>query len=232
MQIQRLRYHGSYGIIGQVINVPVDANTMVQQLPRRLDDNYAFNVNIKKNLVHKSRYLSGFVRKSIVKAWLRFLVDQQLYKHYDITVDWTVFDADQETQHGEPECPIECLDAGTVPEFEVHLQDSTPCSGTKISVRISRRSARHADQHHLRRVRRGVVVSTHMLRRASPVQSWGASDSVHDGHERDPLQGSARSHTRPRSIYGGEDAAHSSSGRHLQRVPLRQTDGEHHPQDA
>ena len=51
MQIRRLRYDGSYGIIGQVINVPVDVDTMVQQLPRQLDDDQAFNVNIKKNMI-------------------------------------------------------------------------------------------------------------------------------------------------------------------------------------
>ncbi|GFU34277.1 uncharacterized protein TNCV_4347731 [Trichonephila clavipes] len=48
MQIRRLRYESNYGIVGQVINVPVDVNNMVQQLPRRIDDDFAFNVNIKK----------------------------------------------------------------------------------------------------------------------------------------------------------------------------------------
>ncbi|GFQ87911.1 uncharacterized protein TNCT_497461 [Trichonephila clavata] len=71
MQIHRLRYDGSYGIIGQVINVPVDEDTMVQQLPGQLDVDRAFNVNIKKNRIHKYSYLSGFVKKkSEVKPWL------------------------------------------------------------------------------------------------------------------------------------------------------------------
>jgi hypothetical protein len=38
MQIRRLRYDGAYGIIGQIINVPVDVDTMVHCLPRSLDD--------------------------------------------------------------------------------------------------------------------------------------------------------------------------------------------------
>ena len=54
MQIRRLRYEGNYGIVGQVINVPVDVNNMVQQLPRRVDDDFDFNVNIKKILIHLS----------------------------------------------------------------------------------------------------------------------------------------------------------------------------------
>lgn len=36
MHIRRLRFDGSYGIIGQVINEPVDVSAMVQQLLARL----------------------------------------------------------------------------------------------------------------------------------------------------------------------------------------------------
>lgn len=47
MQIRRLRFaSGSYGIIGQVINVPVDVDQMVCSLPRQLEDERAFNVSI------------------------------------------------------------------------------------------------------------------------------------------------------------------------------------------
>ena len=91
MQIRRLRHNGSYGIIGQVINIPVDFDSMARSLPRPLDDDYAFNVNLKRNLVHKSSYLSGYMKKSDVEPWLRFLCEQPLYKHYNITVDWSVF---------------------------------------------------------------------------------------------------------------------------------------------
>ncbi|GFT19400.1 helitron_like_N domain-containing protein [Trichonephila clavipes] len=66
MRIRRLRYDGSYGIIGQVINVLVDVGTMLQHLPRPLDDDQAFNVNIKKDMTHKSTYLSGVVKKSMM----------------------------------------------------------------------------------------------------------------------------------------------------------------------
>ena len=78
MTIRRLRYEGSYGILGQIINVPVDVASMVQCLPRALDDDYAFNVNLKKHIIHKSSYLSGYVKKSVVEAWLKYLVEQLL----------------------------------------------------------------------------------------------------------------------------------------------------------
>ncbi|KAK0158252.1 hypothetical protein PV328_009280 [Microctonus aethiopoides] len=87
MQIRRLRYvEGQYGITGQVINVPVDVNNMVQTLPRNLDDDYCINVHIKKRLMHKSSYLQGLVKKGVVKDWLNYLVATPLYKHYDIKI--------------------------------------------------------------------------------------------------------------------------------------------------
>lgn len=63
MSIRRLTRDGQYGIIGQVINVPVDVSTMVENVPRQLDDDYSFNVSIKKKMVHKSSYLRGYVKK-------------------------------------------------------------------------------------------------------------------------------------------------------------------------
>ncbi|GFR27759.1 helitron_like_N domain-containing protein [Trichonephila clavata] len=91
MQISRFRYNGRYSIIEQVLNVLVDVDTMVQQLPRQLDDDQVFNVNIKKNMMHKSMYLSGMVKKSELKAWLQFLLVQPLYKHCKIAVHWDSF---------------------------------------------------------------------------------------------------------------------------------------------
>ncbi|XP_062713846.1 uncharacterized protein LOC134290684 [Aedes albopictus] len=86
MQIRRLRQaQGSYTIIGQVINVPVDVDEMVRALPRELEDDYAFNVCIKKHLIHKSNYLSVFVKKSVVKAWLEYLVTTPLYRREGVS---------------------------------------------------------------------------------------------------------------------------------------------------
>lgn len=71
--------------MGQVINVPVDVDTMVKALPRQLDEDQTFNVILKKHLIHKSSYLSGFVKKSTVKFWLQFLVTTPLYRRNGIT---------------------------------------------------------------------------------------------------------------------------------------------------
>jgi hypothetical protein len=58
----RLRHQmGVCGIVGQVINVPVDVNNMVTTPPRQLDDDYSFNVHLKRNLIQKSTYLQGSI---------------------------------------------------------------------------------------------------------------------------------------------------------------------------
>lgn len=50
MQIRRLRHiHGQYGIFGQIINVPVSVNTMVNQLPRNIDDDIVFTCTLKRS---------------------------------------------------------------------------------------------------------------------------------------------------------------------------------------
>ena len=88
MQIRHLkRVGGSKAIVGQIINVPVDVNTMVQQLPRELDDDHAFNVHIKKHLLHSSVAYKGLVKKSTVKAWLTYLLQTTLYKAYCVTLN-------------------------------------------------------------------------------------------------------------------------------------------------
>ena len=93
MQIRRLRYvDGMYGIVGQVINVPVKVDNMVNVLPRTLEDDYAINVNIKRQIIHKSSYLSGTVRKSVLTPWLKYLVETPLYKRYNVTANLQLVD--------------------------------------------------------------------------------------------------------------------------------------------
>lgn len=54
---------GSYRIIGQIINVPIDLEQVVSCFPRDLDEDYAFNVSLKKNMLHKSGAFSGYEKK-------------------------------------------------------------------------------------------------------------------------------------------------------------------------
>jgi hypothetical protein len=95
MQIKRLRHQREgYGIMGQVINVLVDVNNMVTTLPKQLDDDYSFNVHLKRNLIHKRTYLQGCIKKATVKQWLEHLIKIPLYKHYNTEIDPTFLNVD------------------------------------------------------------------------------------------------------------------------------------------
>lgn len=49
MQIRRLHHvHGQYGIFEQIINVPVEVNTMVNKLPRNINNDHCIYVHIKR----------------------------------------------------------------------------------------------------------------------------------------------------------------------------------------
>lgn len=51
MQIRRLRRETSYGIIGQVISIPVDVDTTASSFPRSLMNDYVFNAKLKKRWI-------------------------------------------------------------------------------------------------------------------------------------------------------------------------------------
>lgn len=96
MQIRRLRHmNGQYGIFGQVINVPVDVNTMVNALPRSISDDHCINVHIKRKQIHKSSYLAGLINKATIKSWLQFLCATPLYIFHNIVIDHSFFDGRQ-----------------------------------------------------------------------------------------------------------------------------------------
>ncbi|XP_039970108.1 uncharacterized protein LOC120782016, partial [Bactrocera tryoni] len=98
MQIRRLRHvNGQYGIYGQIINVPVEVNTMVKQLPRNIEDDHCFYVHLKKKLIHKTSYVHGLINKSHIKEWLSYLVSTPLYIHYDIKIDESFFTGNERT---------------------------------------------------------------------------------------------------------------------------------------
>lgn len=97
MQIRRLRHvHGQYGIYGQIINVPIEVNTMVNQLPRNFNDDHCFYVHLKKKLVYKSSYVHGLINKKKIKEWLAYLIKTPLYIYYNITIGNTFLNNNNE----------------------------------------------------------------------------------------------------------------------------------------
>ena len=116
MQIRRLRHEGGYGIVGQIVNVPVDVDEMITCLPRKFSDDATINVNINKNLFHSSVYLGGYVNKGAVKTWFQNLVRQPLYKLYDIKTDFAELDSLPESKEDDY---MGDVDANGVPDSEL-----------------------------------------------------------------------------------------------------------------
>lgn len=98
MQIRRLRHvNGQCGIYGQIMNVPVEFNTMVKQLPRNIQDDHCFYVHLKKKLIHKTSYVQGLINKSHIKEWLSYLLSTPLYIDHDIKIDESFFTDNERT---------------------------------------------------------------------------------------------------------------------------------------
>ncbi|UYV67523.1 hypothetical protein LAZ67_5001110 [Cordylochernes scorpioides] len=122
MQVRRLRHDFSYGIIGQVINVPVNVQDMVKCLPRHLEEDDVINVNIKRNLAHRTNYISGYMSKRTVKEWLDVLQNSSLYRLYDIKIDLSRLQPALPSDEGlqdDPANRIEAISAEYTPESEV-----------------------------------------------------------------------------------------------------------------
>lgn len=60
---------------------------MVNKLPRDVSDHFAIDVHIKRQNIHRSSFLIGVVKKSVIKSWLSYLIPKPLFKHYKVTVD-------------------------------------------------------------------------------------------------------------------------------------------------
>lgn len=78
---------GQYGIVGPMVNVLMDVNTMVTSLPRNVDEDCCMNVHLKRRLLNKTPCVSGAVKKSEAYQWLAFLCKSTLCKYYNIKVN-------------------------------------------------------------------------------------------------------------------------------------------------
>ena len=129
---------GGYGIRGHVINLPIDVPTMVQSLPRCLDDECSFNVNLKRNVIHKSSYLRGYVKKTTVRKWLQFLEDKPSYRLARIEIDWDRLNGDTSAD-GFDEGVIEILNPDVATESEmIHAHQQTMLWNDNYSLIIAR----------------------------------------------------------------------------------------------
>ncbi|GFY21953.1 ATP-dependent DNA helicase [Trichonephila clavipes] len=76
---------------------PVSINTMVNLLPRNVDNDKCVNVHIKRRKIHRTSNLMSLVTKRTIKAWLQYLVATPLYILYDFSIDDSFFNLNQST---------------------------------------------------------------------------------------------------------------------------------------
>ncbi|XP_060561861.1 uncharacterized protein LOC132721554 [Ruditapes philippinarum] len=88
MQIRELPRGRQYSVKGNVVNVPVDIQPVVNELPRPFDENITVAVKLKKKLSYKSCVFSENVRPFHVLVALHWLKrNSDLYKHSAVTID-------------------------------------------------------------------------------------------------------------------------------------------------
>lgn len=78
---------GQYKSKGGIVNVPVNVDTTVSVLPRKLDDSYIIHLSLARKLVYKKDYIKGNISPSLVWRAANFLQEQPLYVDYQIGID-------------------------------------------------------------------------------------------------------------------------------------------------
>ncbi|CAH0586945.1 unnamed protein product [Chrysodeixis includens] len=87
MQVRRLWHDNEYGIVDEVINMPIDSLEIVNRLPRQLDQDLSINVNVTENFAYTSVYLNDHINKQTIVSWLDFLQNSTLYSSNNIIID-------------------------------------------------------------------------------------------------------------------------------------------------
>ena len=98
-----------HGLVGNVVNVPFDVNTMVSALPRYASATHVIPLVLKRKMCYKHGRQER-IRPAIVKEAAKYLVQTELFKELKITFDdnWTYDDevdtSDNDTSNNECTC--------------------------------------------------------------------------------------------------------------------------------
>ena len=88
MQIRELPRGGQLSIKGNVVNVPVDIQPVINSLPRSLDSYYTIPVKLKKKMSYKTCDFTENIRPLHVISALQWLINHSdLHKESGITID-------------------------------------------------------------------------------------------------------------------------------------------------
>jgi hypothetical protein len=87
MRIMDLSYVDKQsGLRGNIVNVPVSVNTTVQALPRKFNDTYTIQLNLKKRSSDTHPYKAEVIRPQKIFSALNDLMKQELYLKENITL--------------------------------------------------------------------------------------------------------------------------------------------------
>ena len=75
MQIRELPRDGQLSIHGNVVNVPADVNSIVNTLPRPINESQTIPIKLKRKLSYKHHYLFQNVRPRKVLEAAKYLVE-------------------------------------------------------------------------------------------------------------------------------------------------------------
>jgi hypothetical protein len=110
MRIRSLGWDGQKGMIGNVVNVPIDLKESFQGiLPRRFDNTYTMQLRLMRKQVYKNAYKTDEICPFKVIRALKLLVDSEVFKLKQIQVDtnW-LSEYDEKIQLNNPNfrCPF------------------------------------------------------------------------------------------------------------------------------
>ncbi|KAK3105661.1 hypothetical protein FSP39_002926 [Pinctada imbricata] len=88
MQMRELPRGGQYCVKGNVVNVPVDIQPVINALPRQMDDTGTIPIKLKKKMSYKKCDFKENIRPNIVLSALHWLMaESDLYKNSGVQVD-------------------------------------------------------------------------------------------------------------------------------------------------
>ncbi|KAK3087854.1 hypothetical protein FSP39_011503 [Pinctada imbricata] len=88
MQMRELPRGGQYCVKGNVVNVPVDIQPVVNALPRQMDDTCTIPVKLKKKMSYKKCDFKENIRPAVVLSALHWLMSgSELYKTSGVKID-------------------------------------------------------------------------------------------------------------------------------------------------
>ncbi|KAK3910115.1 Titin-like protein [Frankliniella fusca] len=86
--IELSKYAGpQYGLKGSCVNVPTELNSTVSILPRNLTDSETILIKLQRRMKDKVPYSYDLIRPERVYKAAKFLVETEIYKKHNITLD-------------------------------------------------------------------------------------------------------------------------------------------------